>query len=121
MKPKVQIFFWRLKNAVLGKVGKFKAGPLLKSDWTKMPGEFFEPLTFGEFKVGQKFISLPSPGDNDGHRGFRGAHYIFTKTHEVVTEAAPGLPYGIPHGRAVNDHRNIPSDCPHSMFVILVE
>lgn len=97
------------------------AGSQLKSDWVKMPGEFFEPLTFGELKIGQKFICLPLPGDNSGHGGFRGAHYIFTKTHKVVTEAAPGLPYGISHGRAMNDHGNISSDCPHSMFVILVE
>lgn len=100
---------------------KSTAGPRLKSDWMEMPGECFEPLTFGELKIGQKFIGLPLPGDNHGHGGFRGAHYIFTKTHEVVTEAAPRLPYGIPNGRAVKDHRGIPSDFPHSMFVILVE
>lgn len=93
----------------------------LKSDWMKMPDECFEPLTFGELKVGQKFIGLPLPGDNNGHGGFRSAHYIFTKIHEVVTEAAPGLPYGIPHGRAINDHGHIPSDFPNSMFVILVK
>lgn len=100
---------------------KSTAGSQLKSDWMEMPGECFEPLTFGGVKVGQKFICLPLPGDNHGHGGFKGAHYIFTKTHEVVTEAAPGLPYGIPHGRATNDRRKILSDFPHSMFVILVE
>lgn len=92
----------------------------LKMDWMEMPDECFNPLTFGELKVGQEFICLPCPGDNHGHGGFKGAHYIFTKTHEVVTEAAPGMPYGIPHGRAM-DNRQIPSDFPLSMYVILVE
>ncbi len=98
-----------------------KAASSLKADWMEMPAKCFEPLTFGELKVGQKFISLPLPGDNDGHGGFRKAHYIFTKTHQKVIEAGPGLPYGIPHGKAVNDSRGIPSDLPDSMFVILVE
>ena len=92
----------------------------LKMQWMKMPAEFFETLTFGELKVGQKFISLPSPGDNHGHGGFKGAHYIFTKTHQQITEAAPGLPYGIPTGRAINS-KGVSSDCPNSMHVILVE
>lgn len=102
---------------------KSTAGSRLKSDWMEMPGECFEPLTFGELKICQKFICLPLPGDNSGHGGFRGTYHIFTKTHEVVTEAAPGLSYGIPHGRgkATNDRRNLSSDFPHSMFVILVE
>lgn len=100
---------------------KSTAGSQLKSDRVEMPDECFEPLTFGELKVGQKFVGFPLPGDNSGHGGFRGAHYIYTKTHEVVTEAAPGLSYGIPNGRAVNDRRQIPSDFPHSIFVILVE
>lgn len=100
---------------------KDTAGSRLKANWMEMPGVWFEPLTFGELKIGQKFICFPLPGDNHGHGGFRGANYIFTKTHEVVTEAAPGLLYEIPHGRAMNDHRQIPSDFLLSMFVILVE
>lgn len=100
---------------------KSTAGYWLKAKWVEMPSECFEPLTFGELKIGQEFICLPCPGDNSGHGGFRGAHYIFTKTHEVFTKAAPGLPYSIPNGRAMNNHSQIPSDFPLSMFVILVE
>jgi hypothetical protein len=79
-----------------------------------------EVLTFGELKVGQFFIGFPLPGDNSGHGGFRKAHYVFVKTHQSITEAEPGMPYGIPHGRAVN-RRGVPSDYPNSMPVILVE
>lgn len=100
---------------------KSTAGSRLRLSWMEMPGECFEPLTFGELKVGQKFICLPLPGDNLGHGGLRGAYYIFTKTYEVITKTMSGLPYGIPHGRAVSDHGQIPSDCPHQIFVILVE
>ncbi|KKR10350.1 MAG: hypothetical protein UT37_C0003G0049 [Parcubacteria group bacterium GW2011_GWA2_39_18] len=61
----------------------------LKTKWMKMPAEYFEALTFGELRIGQKFICLPTPGDNHGHGGFKKAHYIFTKTHQRVFEAVP--------------------------------
>lgn len=71
-------------------------------------------LTFGELKIGQKFIAMPSPGDNAGHGGYRIAHYIFTKTRMSVKG------YAIPHGRAI-DNRGVSSDDPNEMPVILVE
>jgi len=92
----------------------------LKESWAAMPAEFFEPLTFGELEKYDRFICLPSPGDNHGHGGFRGTEYVFVKTEQIVTEAAPGLPYGIPHGGARNFFRGVPSDFPHSMFVIRI-
>lgn len=98
-----------------------KTASRLKADWMEMPGECFEPLTFGELKVGQKFIGLPYPGDNSGHGGFRSAYYIFTKTHQKITKTESGLPYGIPHGRARDDKRGILTDCPDCMLIILVE
>jgi len=98
-----------------------EAASHLNADWMEMPADCFEPLAFGELKVGQKFIGLPLPGDNSGHGGFRGSAYIFVKTDESITKAGPDLPYGIPHGRAVNISRGISSDLPHSMYVIRVE
>ncbi len=79
----------------------------LKAKWMEMPEEFFETLSFWELEVEQRFISLPQPGDNTGHGGFRGAGCIFTKTHQRI-KAAPGLPLGIATGKAVNN-RGIPS------------
>lgn len=81
----------------------------------KMPDDSFEPLTFGELKVGDKFIVLPRPGDNRGHGGFKGVHHIFTKFLQK-TKAAAGLPYG----RAVSN-KGVSSDFPGSMFVIKVK
>ena len=94
-------------------------GSQLKSDWMEMPDDCFEPLTFGELEIGQKFIGLPAPGDNHGHGGFRGSAHVFVKT---ITEAgSPGMPYGIPHGGAVNISRGTDSNFPNSMRVIRVE
>lgn len=84
----------------------------LKKNWMDMPVQFFEYLTFGELKIGQKFISLPVPGDNDGHGGFRGAHYLFTKTHHKVEG------FAVPTGKA--ESRGTKSTCPHSMPIILI-
>jgi hypothetical protein len=96
-----------------------------KQKWMEMPEECFEVLTFGELKVGQQFIALPMPGDNDGHGGFRGTHCLFTKTHERV--GGPGHPVNVPyhkdfpHGRAINNKHQTSSDVPLSMPVILIE
>lgn len=95
------------------------AGSLLKEQWMEMSEQYFEPLTFGELKVGQKFICLPCPGDNQGHGGFKENHYIFTKTHEVVKTLA-GVYAGSPMGRAMNNSKQI-SDLPHSLLVIRIE
>lgn len=95
----------------------------LKSEWMKMPVEFFEPLTFGELKVGQNFIALPLPGDNDGHGGFRGTHHIFTKTHQSVDKAESARRYGILGyrlpGRAIG-RGGIVYDFDDSMLVIVI-
>jgi len=40
-------------------------------------------LTFGELKIGERFISVPQPGDNSGHGGYKLPSYIFTKTEAV--------------------------------------
>lgn len=92
----------------------------LQADWMGMPAEFFETLTFGELEVGQRFIALPSPGDNSGHGGFKGVHCIYMKTRQRVVEAAPGLPYGVPTGRAEEGDLGIWIEFPDSMPVIIV-
>jgi len=38
-----------------------------------------EQLTFGELNEGDRFIAFPIPGDNQGHGGFKGIHYVFMK------------------------------------------
>lgn len=88
----------------------------VKAAWMAMPDACFEVLTFGELGLGQKFISLPRPGDNSGHGGFRGSHYLFIKTMQKANRE-----YGTPHGSATNVQRGVSSDLPDSMPVILVE
>ena len=50
-----------------------------------------EKLTFSQLSVGQKFIFFSSPGDNEGHGGFKGAHNVFEKTEDQVLGPRPGL------------------------------
>jgi len=47
-----------------------------------------EKLTFGELEVNDKFIAFPTPGDDDGHGGYKGVHFIFRKVsdYESVKE-----------------------------------
>jgi hypothetical protein len=93
-----------------------------KKEWLEAPASYFETDSFGELAVGDRFIWQPLPGDNHGHGGFKGTHSIFTKTVMDVAHTESGLPYGIPHGRAVveDNGRKVSSDLPHSMSVIRV-
>ena len=75
-------------------------------------------------KVGDSFITFPDPGDNSGHGGFKGKHWIFIKTQENVEEAGRGLKYAKdnPHGKACNtSHGDTEDNFPLSMLVIQVE
>lgn len=38
-----------------------------------------QPLTFGELKIGDRFIGFPTDGDDSGHGGYRGGSYLFEK------------------------------------------
>ena len=61
-------------------------GKELKQGWMEMPPESFEPMTFSELEDGEMFISMPLPGDNDGHGGFRGLHFIFIKMEPLSAD-----------------------------------
>ena len=54
-----------------------------KEGWTDAPATHFESLTFADLNAGDEFIGMPVPGDNEGHGGFKGVHYIFVKIEEV--------------------------------------
>lgn len=82
----------------------------VKEEWSKLPREAFEVLTFGELKVGDKYIALPLPGDNEGHGGFKGTHHIFQKT-----EKQPGK-Y---NSRRLDERYNL-SCIPDDMLVIKI-
>lgn len=67
-------------------------GAQLKAEWMKMPDEWFEPMTFGELEVGEKFITLPRPSDYGGHGGSRNGvfHCIFRKSRNGWAEKTWG-------------------------------
>jgi hypothetical protein len=54
----------------------------INRNFYQQPIECFETLKFKELCIGEMFISLPLPGDNNGHGGFLSTHYLFRKTSD---------------------------------------
>ncbi len=61
-------------------------GKRLKEIFTECSDEFLEPMTFKDLKKGNKYISMPWPGDNKGDGGFKGEHYLFQKINPIVED-----------------------------------
>lgn len=38
-----------------------------------------DKLTFGDLAIGDRFIGFPLPGDDSGHGGYKGTHWIYQK------------------------------------------
>lgn len=55
-------------------------GAEIRAKWTQARAVECEPLMFGDLQIGNLFIILPLPGDNDGHGGLKGAYHLFKKT-----------------------------------------
>ncbi|MBI2046974.1 hypothetical protein HYT26_02325 [Candidatus Pacearchaeota archaeon] len=55
----------------------------MKSAFVELPKKFYNTLTFGELKIGDKFIILSIPG------GFRNEYYVFKK---IAAKKNPNLP-----------------------------
>lgn len=91
-------------------------GHKLKQDWRELPDEYFEPRTFCELKIGQKFIALPEPGDNHGHGGFKESSYLFMKTEECNKKTF----YTRAQGSAVNLTTGAIINFPYDLAVIII-
>lgn len=64
-------------------------GKSLKKIWHEAANFESIPLTFGELEEGNKFIALPSPGDENGHGGLKGTFNIFIKIAVIVHPSPP--------------------------------
>ena len=73
------------------------------------------PLTFGELGLGKTFICFPSDGDDSGHGGFRGAHYVFIKFDEDKSVSSQ-----TPPDNALRMRDGVPSHIPKGMQVLEV-
>ena len=73
-----------------------------------------EHFTFGELKVGDRFICFPILSDENGRVGLKKAHYIFIKTVPMITHGNDKI-------RAVQIRSGIPAIMPNNTPVILVE
>lgn len=58
---------------------RFTMGAKLRYKWLEATPIECEPLTFGDLKRGERFIVIPSPGDNSGHGGLLDGAWIFMK------------------------------------------
>jgi hypothetical protein len=85
----------------------------LKEEYISFPEEFYKPLTFKELNEGDKYISLPVPGDNEGHGGFRGTHNIFGKIKPIKNN------FGV-YENAVRLNDGILSSHPDDLYIIKV-
>ncbi|MAF34520.1 hypothetical protein CMO91_01615 [Candidatus Woesearchaeota archaeon] len=77
------------------------------------PEESYETTKFGRLAPGEQFISLPTPGDNDGHGGFKGVHNLMMKT--TISGASGPNPYNY-----VATTTGLLGHNPDSMDVIVV-
>lgn len=92
---------------------------ILKERFSFMPDECYKVLTFGELSIGDKYIGLPIPGDNHGHGGFKGAHYIFEKIEPVFSNEF-SKNYGLPdNSKRLKD--GVITSNPDTMPVIKIE
>ncbi len=90
----------------------------LKSDLMKIDESFFEPMTFGELMIGQKFICFPLP--ILGLLGLRDTYTIFVKTHQNIIGATLISPNSI-HYRKAKSNSASTDYFDNSMPIILVE
>lgn len=97
---------------------KKSAARRLKEEFSSMPASYYKTLTFGKLSVGDRYIALPLPGDNHGHGGFAGAHYLFEKTEPtgIINKDDYNLPS---NSRKLKD--GTLSSMPDTMPVIKVE
>ena len=58
-----------------------RSAQFLKLEWMEKPTENFATLCFAELSIGDHFITLPVPGDNEGHGGLRQSHRLYVKVN----------------------------------------
>lgn len=62
---------------------RVRLGEELKQEWDRASATDCEPLLLGDLKMGDKFIAMPSPGDNHGHGGLLGGSHLFIKGEKI--------------------------------------
>lgn len=80
-------------------------------------------LTFGELKVGDRFIFFPSDGDNSGHGGYLGTHNVFIKINpckEIHINGTVEYMSALEKVNAVSSEHGTLSQMPDEMEVIKV-
>jgi hypothetical protein len=61
------------------------SGRLVRQAWLAATDSQCEALDFADLELGEKFISLPGPGDNHGHGGLLCGAWLFIKIEPGIT------------------------------------
>lgn len=93
---------------------KLRIARQMKEQWLSEPVEFWEPTIFGELKIGDKFICMPEPGDNDGHGGLKGEHSVCQKIEKKRNKFGD-------YNNAIDLANNILCSIPNNSPVLQIE
>ena len=58
-------------------------------------------LTYGELEIGDKYIGFPLEGDDHGHGGYKGIHYLFIRTKVGSVRVVDGMESNMPYDMEV--------------------
>ena len=71
------------------KKARHNLGEALRNQWLEASYIYCEPLTFDALFRGDKFVAMPTPGDNESHGGLLGIFDIFVKTDLICHPSTP--------------------------------
>ena len=74
---------------------RIDSGRLVRQAWLEATDVQCEALEFIDLGIGEKFITLPCPGDNHGHGGLLDGAWLFKKIEPKRT------PVGVQHFNAI--------------------
>lgn len=64
-------------------------GKKVREEFVESTARDCEPLVFEDLQKGDKFIFLPTPGDNGGHGGLLSSSFLLLKTEKICHPEFP--------------------------------
>ncbi len=92
-------------------------GAQLRNQWLEATFSECEPLIFSDLEKGERFISMPRPGDNSGHGGLLNGAWIFMKINPVTEKGR----YGSMPNNAIRLIDGVMTHITHDMLVYKVQ
>ncbi len=108
-----------IKSEETSHQGAHMSPDTIKAHLCNQPDDFYHMFTFGQLKVGDKFIEFPTQHSDGTPVGLTGVFPVFTKTAEHIS-GRKDVQYTTPHGAAASKMRTFFKDFPHTTLVIRV-